>query len=162
MPISEILKKMILFSNGSIHDISHLTAVWAYARTIGEMEGLDAHTQFILEAAAIVHDIACPFIRDMNGRTDHKRQETEGAPLAERFLAECGVSTADTARICWLVGHHHTLQSIDGIDYQILIEADYIVNAMEKQYPPEQVESFATNFAKTKAGTELMRSIFKL
>ena len=37
----------------------HLSCVWTYAKTIGELEGLDADTQFILEVAAITHDIAC-------------------------------------------------------------------------------------------------------
>ena len=44
---------MIAFSEGNIHDITHLSCVWTYAKTIGELEGLDADTQFILEVAAI-------------------------------------------------------------------------------------------------------------
>ena len=36
--------------------------------------------------------------------------------------------------MAYLVGHHHTLKDIEGIDYQILIEADYIVNAYESEY----------------------------
>ena len=39
-----------------------LSCVWTYAKTIGELEGLDADTQFILEVAAIK---MC--IRDRNG-----------------------------------------------------------------------------------------------
>ena len=60
MTIAQILSKMIAASNGNIHDIDHLLRVWAYARTIGELEGLDAETQYLLEVAAITHDIACP------------------------------------------------------------------------------------------------------
>ena len=37
-------------------------------------------------------------------------------------------------RVAYLVGHHHSPEQIDGIDYQILIEADYIVNASESGY----------------------------
>lgn len=40
MTIAQILNKMIAASNGNIHDIDHLLRVWAYARTIGELEGL--------------------------------------------------------------------------------------------------------------------------
>ena len=39
-------------------------------------------------------------------------------------------------RVAYLVGHHHSPEQIDGIDYQILIEADYIVNASESGYSP--------------------------
>ena len=48
MTIAQIMEKMIAFSEGNIHDITHLSCVWTYAKTIGELEGLDADTQFIL------------------------------------------------------------------------------------------------------------------
>ena len=57
MTIAQIMEKMIAFSEGNIHDITHLSCVWTYAKTIGELEGLDADTQFILEVAAITHEI---------------------------------------------------------------------------------------------------------
>ena len=41
-------------------------------------------------------------------------------------------------RIAYLVGHHHTLTNIDGMDYQILIEADFIANATENKYSDEK------------------------
>ena len=44
MTISEIMQKMVSFSEGNIHDIDHLIKVWAYARTIGELEHLDEET----------------------------------------------------------------------------------------------------------------------
>lgn len=34
-------------------------------------------------------------------------------------------------RVCYLVGHHHTYDNIDGMDYQILVEADFLVNLFE-------------------------------
>ena len=58
--ISQLMEQMIVFSNGNLHDITHFITVWTYAKTIGELEGLDADTQYLLEATAIVHDIACP------------------------------------------------------------------------------------------------------
>ncbi|WP_242840102.1 hypothetical protein [Oribacterium sp. FC2011] len=63
MTIAEILSNMIAYSNGNIHDIDHLIRVWTYAKTIGELECIDKDTQFILEVAAITHDIACPLCR---------------------------------------------------------------------------------------------------
>ena len=45
MTIAQIMEKMIAFSEGNIHDITHLSCVWTYAKTIGELEGLDADTQ---------------------------------------------------------------------------------------------------------------------
>lgn len=60
MKISLITENMIEYSGGNLHDISHFMKVWAYAKTLCELEGLVGHTQFILETAALVHDIACP------------------------------------------------------------------------------------------------------
>ena len=51
--------------------------VWTYAKTIGELEGIDKDTQFILEVAAITHDIACPICRDKYGNTNGKHQEKD-------------------------------------------------------------------------------------
>ncbi len=53
MTPAQIMQKMIAYSEGNIHDIDHLIRVWTYAKTIGELEQLDAATQLILEAAAI-------------------------------------------------------------------------------------------------------------
>ena len=41
MTITQIPEKMIGSSDGNIHDIEHLVKVWAYAKTIGELEGPD-------------------------------------------------------------------------------------------------------------------------
>ena len=45
MNISQIMEKMIAFSNGNLHDLNPLMCVWTYAKTIGELEGLDRKTQ---------------------------------------------------------------------------------------------------------------------
>ena len=50
MTISQIIEKMIAYSKGNIHDIDHFIRVWTYARTIGELEGLDRENLFVLES----------------------------------------------------------------------------------------------------------------
>ena len=160
MTIAQILNKMITASNGNIHDIDHLLRVWAYARTIGELEGLDAETQYLLEVAAITHDIACPLCREKYGNTNGSYQEQEGDPLVREFLADTGMTTAQIDRVAYLVGHHHSPAQIDGIDYQILIEADYIVNASESGYSRQMLQSFMEHTMKTTAGIRLTKTVF--
>ena len=160
--ISKIMEKMIAFSEGNIHDIDHFIRVWTYARTIGELEHIEKETQFILEVAAITHDIACPVCREKYGNTNGRYQEQEGMPLAGSFLADTGMTAAQIERVKYLVGHHHTFTNIDGIDYQILLEADFIANATENSWSAERVESFMRNVAKTDAGKQLMQSVFCL
>ena len=160
MNIAEIMAKMIAFSDGNIHDIDHLIRVWTYAKTIGELEQLAPDIQYILEVAAITHDIACPLCREKYGNTNGRYQEAEGGPLVTEFLADTGMTAAQIDRVAYLVSHHHTLQGIDGADYQVLIEADYIANASENRYSRESVANFVGKIMRTGSGKALTRSIF--
>ena len=157
--VAAATRKMIGFYHGNRHDIAHFLKVWAMAKTIGELEGLDPETQFVLEVAAITHDIACPLCREKYGNANGKYQEIEGAPLVTEFLSDTGMTTEQISRVAYLVGHHHTLTDIKGMDYQILIEADYIVNASENGYSKENVENFVEKIVKTQSGRELTRAV---
>ena len=55
-------------------------------------------------------------------------------------------------RVAYLVGHHHSQEQINGIDYQILIEAGYIVNASESGYSQQAIRSFMEHTMKTVFG----------
>ena len=78
LKISQIMEKMIAFSEGNIHDIDHFVRVWNYAKTISELEEIDSETQFILEVAAITHDIACLFaVKNMETQTGNFRKRKE-------------------------------------------------------------------------------------
>ena len=160
MSVAKIIEKMIAFSNGNIHDFDHFIRVWTYAKTIGELEGLDPETQYILEIAAITHDIACPLCRQKYGNTDGKYQEVEGEPLVRNFLNDSGMTADQIDRVAYLVSHHHTLTDIDGMDYQILIEADFIANASENNYNKETIQSFIYKVMQTNSGSMLARQIF--
>ncbi len=162
MTVARILEKMIAFSEGNIHDIDHLIRVWTYAKTIGELENLDPETQFILEIAAITHDIACPLCREKYGNTNGKLQEAEGASMVRAFLADSGMTEAQIGRVAFLVGHHHTLTCIDGMDWQILTEADYIANASENGYGRENISNFVSKVMKTESGKRIAGSVFGL
>ncbi len=160
--VARLMERMIAFSDGNVHDIDHLIRVWTYAKTIGESEGLDEETRYILEAAAITHDIACPLCREKYGNTNGKLQEKEGVPLVRAFLFDCGMRADRIDRIAYLVGTHHTLQGIDGIDHQILIEADYIANASENGYSRENVKNFTNRIMRTESGKRLAKAVFRL
>ncbi len=160
LTIAQLMERMIAFSKGNIHDIDHFVRVWNYARTIAELEGVDEGTRFVLEVAAIVHDIACPLCREKYGNTNGRHQEAEGAPMAAAFLADSGMTAAQIERVAYLVGHHHTFTEIDGIDYQILIEADYIANATENGWSGDNVRNFVGKYFTTAAGKRLVAEIF--
>ena len=52
--------------------------------------------------------------------------------------------------------------ALDGLDWQILIEADYIANATENGYSKENISSFIQKIMKTESGIRLARSVFCL
>ena len=160
MIVSDVIEKMVAFSNGNIHDIDHFLKVWALAKTIGKQEGLDSRTQEILEFTAVVHDIACPLCREKYGNTNGKNQELESPPLVEAFFRELPVSRSDIARISWLAAHHHTYTDVDGADHQILLEADFLVNADESKCSTEAIREFRSRVFKTKSGMALLDSIY--
>lgn len=159
--VEETMLRMIAYSKGNLHDIHHFIKVHAYAKLIGECENIDPQTLKILELAAIVHDIACPLCREKYGNTNGKNQEKEGIKLTKEFFQDEPLTTIELERIVYLVGHHHTLQNIEDIDYQILIEADYLVNAAESHYTPTAIHQFTQTFFKTKTGLFLAKNLFQ-
>ena len=160
MTVAEAIRKMILLSGANFHDINHFLKVHTYALTIGACEGLSESALRTLELAAIVHDIACPLCREKYGNTNGKYQELEGAPLTRAFFEDTDVPEDTVERVVWLVAHHHTLRPIDGADHQILIEADYLVNAEESGLPEANIRHMGETIFKTQTGKELLKSLY--
>lgn len=151
---------MIDYDQGDPKRIHHFLKVRSFARLIGLMEGLDAGTLFRLEAAAYVHDIGIHEGERRFGRNDGKIQEELGPAEAEKLLTALGFEADDTARIVWLVGHHHSYGSIDGPDAQILAEADMLVNQYEDGAPRKQNEALFRRLYKTEAGKRLFEGLY--
>ena len=158
--VSEILRRMTAYPGNTLHDIDHLVKVHAWARAIAQSENMDPRDREIAEIAAIVHDIACPQCREKYGSCIPEKQEQEGAVLAREFLAKSGLTPEAVDRICFLVGRHHTTKGVQGMDWQILLEADYIANAGESHFAPEDMQDFVSWVFRTRAGKQIMRDIY--
>jgi uncharacterized protein len=158
--VSDVMTGMIEYSNGNLHDISHFMKVHSFARTIGILEGISEDDQETVEIASILHDIACPLCRIKYGNTFGAYQEKEGGPLARDFLSSFDISEEKKERIIYLVSHHHTYTNVDWIDYRILLEADFLVNADEGNMTKEMIENGYHTIFRTKTGSELLESIY--
>lgn len=55
--LNKLHYEMIKLYNGDAKRIQHFCKVHSYAKLIAEMENVDEHTLFIIEAAALTHDI---------------------------------------------------------------------------------------------------------
>ena len=158
--ITKVMAKMIDASQGNKHDIAHFLKVHAYAALIGHMENIEEQKQLILELTAIVHDIACPLCRQKYGNANGKYQEAESEALLRPFLKEFELDKEICERIIYLVSHHHTYTNVDDVDYQILLEADYLVNADEGNATRDHICSVLESVFQTESGKQLLKSIY--
>lgn len=158
--ISSLIDEMIAYDKGDPRRIQHFMKVHDFARTIGQLEGLDEQTLYILESAAVVHDIGIHVCEEKYGSCEGKLQEKEGPAIAKELLERLGYEQEVINRICYLVGHHHTYTNIDGIDYQILVEADFLVNLYEDGVSPDAVRKAYQNIFQTENGRKICRNMF--
>lgn len=155
-----VVQAMIRYNGADIARIHHALKVYAFAKSIGKLEGLYGEQMEILEAAAVLHDIGIHNSEKKYGSSGGKYQEMEGPPVAEEILRELGTSETLIQRVCFLVGHHHTYTDIDGLDYQILIEADFLVNLYEDGLGKPQAQTVLDKYFKTGTGKEYLTTMF--
>ena len=159
--IQELALAMIDYDNSDPKLIQHTTKFHAYASLIGRCEGLNEETQFILESAALVHDMGIRASEKKYGHQDGKLQEKEGPTVARKLLISLGGYTDhQVERICWLVAHHHTYHVCEDLDYQILIEADFLVNLYEDNESVDAVRAVRKNIFQTESGKRMLDTIF--
>ena len=63
-------------------------------------------------------------------------------------------------RVSYLVGHHHTYTNIDGMDYQILVEADFLVNYFENHSETDTIKKSVKKIFKTETGIRIATEMF--
>ena len=114
-----------------------------------------AHTAYIA-------DIAIPLCNEKYGAHPGPLQEREGPPLAREMLSRLPFTDREIDRVCTLVGEHHTCHPIDGIDHQILLEADFIVNSFENGHDRATLEHTYSRVFATKSGREIYATMFGL
>ena len=159
--IEELALAMIDYNNGDPKRIQHTTKVHAYASMIGKCEGLDEDTLFILDSAALVQDIGIRASEKKYGHQNGKLQEQEGPAVAREMLTRLGGFTdQQIERICWLVGHHHTYHVCEDLDYQILIESDFLVNLFEDEESPNAIRAVRKNIFRTESGTRMLETMY--
>ena len=160
--LEELCECMIEYYEGDPKRIQHFIKVHSFAAMIGQKENLDETTQFILEATAYTHDIGIKPAEEKYGRCDGKLQEQEGPIVAQKMLSEVGIENYMIERICYLIGNHHTYDHVEGMDYQILIEADFLVNLYEDRLSAEAAKTALERIFRTKTGIRICKEMFDI
>ena len=157
---SALLNKMIAYYAGDAKRIQHFLKVYSFASLLGTLESLPKEEQYLLEVTAILHDIGIERSEEKYGSSAGKYQEIEGPAISREMLHGLGYDSALIDRVSYLIAHHHTYENIDGLDYQILVEADFLVNAYEDNLSAKAVDSFKQKVFRTKSGTALLQQIY--
>jgi len=161
MQHARLMEAMTAYDRGEPGRIQHFVKVYGLASTIGMLEGLDQEEQFVLETAAIVHDIGIKISKEKYGNSNGKNQELEGPAEADKMLRELGGYTeAQIERVKYLIAHHHTYNDIGGMDYQILVEADFLVNLYENESRYSTIMETRERIFRTGAGKRLLDDMF--
>ena len=159
MEHTNVIHEMILFDRGDARRIQHFLKVYQFAALIGKLEELSPEQQEILEIAAILHDIGIIPSEKKYGISNGKLQEQEGPAYARELLNRIGGYGQDFIdRVCFLIAHHHTYEGVDGLDWQILLEADFLVNSFEKNMTEEAIKKFRASVFRTKSGIALLNN----
>lgn len=160
MKICNIMNRMITYFGSDVRRINHFLKVYSFAKTIGELEELEEEEQQILEIAALTHDIGIKKSEEKYKSSAGNYQQIEGPPEAEKLLSECEIASNVIARVCWLIAHHHTYTDITGSDYQILVEADFLVNAFEDNMPIDSIQNVRERIFRTDSGKMLLDHMY--
>ena len=157
---SVLINEMIKYYASDVKRINHFMKVYSFAKTIGEMEKVDCLNQEVLDIAAIVHDIGIKPAWEKYNSSNGKYQEELGPAEAIKLLNRLNYDEALIERVAYLVGHHHTYSEIDGLDYQILVEADFLVNLFESESEEMAINSAYQKIFKTNMGKRICRTMF--
>lgn len=158
----QVLSLMMAYYRGDPGQIQHFVKVHSFAAGIGRGERLDEKTQLVLEIAALVHDIGIRPALEQFGSSAGPLQEKLGAPAARELLGRIGFPEELTERVCYLVSRHHTYTDVDGLDYRILLEADYLVNCYESSFLREAAAAAVGRVFQTDTGIRYFRTMYDL
>lgn len=160
MKICEVMNAMIVYFEGDVRRINHFIKVYSFAKAIGELENIDKKTQEILEIAALTHDIGIKISEKKYNSSAGNYQQIEGPAEARIVLNELNIEPEIIERVCWLIAHHHIYTDITGYDYQILVEADFLVNAYEDNMPENTIQKVREKVFKTNAGVNFLNNMY--
>lgn len=105
--------------------ISHALRVTEFAEEILKEETGDSD---VVIAAAILHDIGIPEAEQKYNSSAGHYQEIEGPPIAREILAKHDLDENFIAKVCEIVGNHHSPKKVNTDNFRAVYDADWLVN----------------------------------
>jgi putative nucleotidyltransferase with HDIG domain len=139
--------------------INHALRVLEYAKEIQAEEGGDP---WVVNAAAILHDVGIPASEEKYGSIDGHYQEKEGPPIAREILQRVGADEKVADHVCDIIADHHSAKFMDTIEFRVLWDADWLVNipSWYKDAGIEKIRKVVKRVFKTDKGRALAQNIY--
>ena len=160
MIVASSLTQMVDYFGNDVRRINHALKVFGFTCSIAKKEGLSGEMLETAQLAAILHDIGIPAAEKKYQSSAGKYQEIEGPPIAREILENLGVKPNIIDRVCHLIGNHHSYTRIDGIDFQILVEADFLVNIDEDKMDIDSVVAIRKKYIRTPTAISLLDRMY--
>lgn len=156
---NNLLGKMEYYFGKDLKRIDHARRVLGYAEEIVKSEGGD---EDVIIAAAIMHDIGIHAAEKKYGSTAGRFQEIEGPPIAKHLLAMANFPSEKIDEVLEIIAHHHTPGKIDTKNFNVLYDADWLVNLGDECDPSDykKLEKIIDKVFLTKTGKQLARQVY--
>ncbi len=134
--------------------VNHAFKVAQYAEEMLKIEG--GHPLVVL-GAAYLHDIGIRRAEEKKGTASEEDQEKMGPDIAREILNQLNVQWTIVNEICDIIGHHHHPRERETRKFQILYEADWLVNLEENGLlkDPEKAQKIIAQNFKTVTGRKI-------
>lgn len=153
---NELINILINYFEKDVKRIGHAMKVYSYGKAISESLEINER---VLSGACLFHDIGIKVGEDRGEIVTGKMQERYGREKIGQVLAKTDYLESEIEIIASLIGRHHTYTNIDSIEYQILVEADFLVNIEEEIEMYENREKYFYLF-KTEKGKEIFKTLY--
>jgi HD superfamily phosphodiesterase len=137
----------------------HAIKVAKHAEQILKMEG---GNPLVVIGAAYLHDIGIHEAERKHGSHSGHYQEMEGPAIAKEILERMNIQKEIVDEICDMIGHHHSPRGEETLNFQVLYEADWLVNIEEEGFSKDRkkVEEFIDKVFRTVTGKQLAERLF--
>jgi len=139
--------------------VHHAIKVAKFAEQILKIEG---GNPLVVMGVAYLHDIGIHEADRKYGSHSGYYQEMEGPAIAREILERLNVPTQMLDEMCDIIGHHHSPREEETLNFQILYEADWLVNIEEEGFSKDRkkVEALIAKVFRTATGRQLAEKLF--
>ncbi len=139
--------------------VNHALKMARHAEQILKIEG---GNPLVVLGAAFLHDIGIHEAEKRHGNTSGHYQEKEGPSVAREILNRLDIEKEIVDEICDIIGHHHHPREEETLNFQILYEADWLVNIEEDGFfkDREELETLIGKVFKTMTGKKFAEDLY--